>query len=46
MRVRDDEDVGGPDGEIVQAEDEHGHGRKRVKSFDGDDGLGFEKRRH
>lgn len=43
VRVRDDEDVGGPDGEIVQAEDEHGHGRKRVKSFDGEDELGLEK---
>ncbi|KAF8310473.1 hypothetical protein DL93DRAFT_2084474, partial [Clavulina sp. PMI_390] len=35
VRVRDDEDVGGPDGEIVNAPDMHGHGRKRVKSFDG-----------
>lgn len=36
-RLRDDGDVGGPDGEIVYAEDEHGHGRKRVKSSDGDE---------
>jgi hypothetical protein len=36
-RLRDDGDVGGPDGEIVHAEDEHGHGRKRVKSSDGDE---------
>jgi len=36
-RLRDDGDVGGPDGEIVFAEDEHGHGRKRVKSHDGDE---------
>ena len=37
-RLRDDGDVGGPDGEIVYAEDEHGHGRKRVKSLDGEEG--------
>lgn len=35
-RFRDDADVGGPDGEIVDGEHEHGHGRKRVRSFDGD----------
>jgi hypothetical protein len=33
-RLRDDEDVGGPDGEIVLDEEEIGHGRKRVRSFD------------
>lgn len=32
-RFRDDNDVGGPDGEIVDGEDEHGHGRKRRRSF-------------
>lgn len=33
-RFRDETDVGGPDGEIVDGEDEHGHGRKRRRSFD------------